>query len=84
VVHAYPVDGEDFILSVILTDDSSGTGKSVFIGMGYDDMVAAHGNGYERNQDQFLYRLGNTSLSFIIPHDSIASITYRYEDAPEL
>jgi hypothetical protein len=83
VIHAFPLNDEDFILSVILNDDSNRTEKRVFIGMDYDDMVAAYGSDYERNQDQFLYRHGDTSLSFIIPDDFIASISYRYENAPE-
>jgi len=83
-VHAFPVDGVDFILSVILKDDVNGTNESVFLGMTYDDMVAAYGNGYEQSLDQFLYRLGCTSLAFIIIDDSIELITYRYEDAPGL
>jgi len=84
VVHAYPDGDEDFILSVVLNDDANGTDRRVFIGMSYEDMVAAYGSDYEQNQDQFLYRLGSTSLAFIISDDFIASITYRYEDAPEL
>jgi len=84
IVHAYPYEGDDFILSVCLTDDSSGTDTQIYIGNTYEDMVAAYGSGYEQNQDQYLYRLGGTSLSFIISGGFIASITYRYEDAPEL
>jgi len=83
-VHAYPENDDDFILSVILLDDIYGTEKFVYIGMTYDDMVAAYGNGYEQYLEQFKYTLGGTSLSFIIAEDTIISIAYRYEDAPEL
>jgi len=83
-IHAYPVDGEDFILSVILNDDIYGTDKFIYIGMTYDDMIAAYGNDYEQEEDQYLYRLGGTSLAFILLDDDIIQITYRYEDAPEL
>jgi len=82
VVHAYPHGGDDFILSLVLTDDINSTEKRIFIGMTYDNMVAAYGNGYEKSEDQYLYRLGGTSLSFIIRDDIIVAITYRYEDAP--
>ena len=82
-IHAYPVDEEDFILSVLLIDDVYGTDKYIYIGMSYDDMVAAYGSDYEHNQEQYMYRLGGTSLSFIVSYDYIMSITYRYEDAPQ-
>jgi uncharacterized lipoprotein NlpE involved in copper resistance len=84
VVHAYPLDGDDFILSVILVDDTHVTERRVYLGMSYEDMVSAYGSDYERNHDQFLYRRGGTSLAFIIPDDYIGQITYRYEDAPEM
>jgi len=83
-VHSYPVEGEDFILSVILLDDVYGTDKFIYIGMTYDDMIAAYGTDYERTEDQFMYRLGGTSLAFIFLDDDIIQITYRYEDAPTL
>ena len=84
IVHAYPLGDEDFILSVILTDDINGTDRRIYLGMTYDDMVRAYGSDYERDQDQYLYRLGSTSLAFIMQDGYIGQITYRYEDAPEL
>lgn len=83
-LHAFPDGDEHFVLSVVLNDDSNGTENGVFIGMTYEQMVAVYGDGYEQNIDQFKYIRGGTSLAFIISDGFITSITYRFEDAPEV
>jgi len=79
----YPVDGEDFISSVNLTDDSVTTAEGVYLGMKYEKMVDAYGEGFIQNFGQYMYELGDSTLSFLIENGVITVITYNYTDVPD-
>lgn len=83
-LYTFPVDGEDFVLSLSLTDDSVTTNEGVYLGMTYDRMVAAYGDDYEQYLGQYTYKRGSSSLSFLIEDSKIVLITYTYTDAPRL
>jgi hypothetical protein len=76
-LYTYPFDDDDYILSVILTDDSVSTEKQIYIGMTLDDIIAAYGDEYAQNAGQYTYTLNNTTLSFLIENGTIASIAFR-------
>jgi len=79
----YPVDGDDFISSINLTDDSVTTFEGVYLGLTFDDMIAAYGEDHDRNFGQYTYILGDSLLSFLIEDDVITVITYNYANMPE-
>ena len=81
-LYTYPVGGDDFILSVNLTDDSVTTKEGVYLGMSYDDMLGAYGNDYVQNQGQYVYTRSDSTLSFLIEHGEIVVIIYNYTNAP--
>lgn len=83
-LYTYPVGGEDFVLSVSLTDDSATTSEGVYLGMTYERMAEAYGEGYEQYLGQYTYNRAGSSLSFLIEDGKIALITYTYTDAPRL
>ena len=76
----YPVDGEDFISSINLTDDSVATREGVYLGMSLRNMIDAYGEEYEQDFGQYTYTLDDSTLSFLIEDDTIVVITYKYKD----
>ena len=81
-LYTFPVDGEDFVLSVSLTDDSVTTDEGVYLGMSYDRMVAAYGEDFAKYIGQYTYTRGNSSLAFLIENDKIVSIIYKFTNTP--
>lgn len=75
-INTYPSEDKDFIASVYFLDDSVTTDKGIYLGASIDDVIAAYGEEYEGVEGEYTYTLGETTLSFIIEEDSVASITY--------
>jgi len=78
----FPVDGEDFVLSVNLTDDSVTTNEGIYLGMALDKVIAAYGEDYTQLLGQYTYSSGGATLSFLIENDKIVVITYTFADIP--
>lgn len=78
-LYTYPVGEDDFILSIILTDDSVSTSEGIYIGMTYNDMTSAYGGDHTQNFGQYTYTLDDSALSFLIEDDLITVITYNYD-----
>jgi len=81
-LYTYPVNGEDFVLSVNLTDDSVTTFEGIYLGMSYDNMLAAYGDDYAQSGEQYTYTRGDSTLSFLIDGDAIVVITYDFTNTP--
>ena len=81
-LYTYPVDGEDFILSVNLTDDNVTTKEGVYLGMSRENMLDAYGSDYILNHEQYIYTRGDSTLSFLIDNGEIAVIIYNYTNVP--
>ena len=77
-LYTFPKDGADYVLSVILTDDSLATDKGIYLGRTLADVTAAYGGGYAQNQGEYTYTLGSSSLSFLIEDGEVAAIAWRY------
>ena len=78
----FPVDGEDFILSLNFTDDSVTTCMGVYLGQSLDDVIAAYGEDFVQNYGQYTYTRGHSTLSFLIENDEIVVIIYNFTNAP--
>ena len=74
----FPVNGEDFILSINLTDDSVTTFEGIYLGMSLDRVVAAYGEDYTQNFGQYTYTRGDSTLSFLIENSEVVVIIYNY------
>jgi hypothetical protein len=61
---------------VSLLDDSVATDKGIYLGSTLDEVIAAYGNEYSAEGTSYVYRLGETKLTFIIEDDTVTSITY--------
>ena len=72
----YPNGDKDYVSYVNLLDDSVTTDKGVYLGSTLGDVKAAYGEEYTVDGSSYVYRLGDTKLTFIIEEDLVTSITY--------
>ena len=72
-------DGEqDYVNSILLTDDSVTTPEGLYIGASAADVTAAYGEG-ESLGSSLRYTKDGTVLSFILENDKVISIEYLPE-----
>ena len=76
IIRTYPQDGDDYILSVELKDDSIQTPEGVSIGNTLEFAESVYGKPDEKNGGSLVYKKGNSVLSFIAKNDEISAITY--------
>lgn len=70
-------DGQDYINSVRLTDDSVTTPEGVYIGCSADDVTAAYGEG-SRTENVISYTKGNSAMNFVLEGGKVVSIEYLH------
>ena len=75
-IHTYPVGDTDLIHTISVRDDSHVTDNGIYLGAGFDAMVAAYGSGYEQEGSMFTFTRGMTFLQFFVENDIITAITY--------
>jgi hypothetical protein len=79
-ISTYPLGEQDFVLSIVITSAGK-TPEGLEIGMGFDDMVAAYGEGYEDGGGVYRYTSGGQELSVFIEDGSVVEISMYYLDA---
>ena len=72
----YPLDGKDYISSVVFMDDTVSTEEGISIGATKEEVIKAYGNEYEESGNLYIYRAGNSKLAFVINDDYVENITY--------
>ncbi len=72
----YPNGDKDYVSYVTLLDDSVSTDKGIYVGSTLDEVTAAYGNEYTVEGSSYVYRLGESKLTFIVEDDMVAQITY--------
>ncbi len=75
-VDTYQLDGIDYILDVILTDDTVMTSEGVRIGDSTDDILAAYGTPTLTDTNYMIYESGDMRLAFLLNGDTITTIEY--------
>jgi hypothetical protein len=76
VISTYPVDGEDFVYTIELKDDTVETMEGICIGSTKDDVTAAYGTASSETDTALSYEKDDCVLAFIFDGDSVANITY--------
>ena len=74
----YPENGEEHILSVVLTDDSVSAPGGVTIGGSLSSMEKAYGTDYTQKGWQYTYASGKGSLVFTFKDGVIIGIVFAY------
>jgi hypothetical protein len=72
----YPVDGKDFILSVILMDDSVTTNEGLYIGAPESEIIARLGDEYKSENGSYIYESGRSQLMIITENGAVTAIEY--------
>jgi uncharacterized protein YceK len=72
----YPSGDKDIVSYVNFLDDSVTTDKGIYLGSTAEEVIAAYGDDYTEDSGSYVYRLGETKLTFIVEADAVTSITY--------
>ena len=75
-IQTYEKDGIDHILSVNILDDTIGTNKGIRLFDSSSKVIETYGENYEENTGQYIYKKGETKLSFLIKDDEVIAIEY--------
>ena len=70
-------ENSEDILSIYLTSDQVSTEEGIKIGDSVDAMKQAYGEDFELTDFSYVYRKGDSTLTFITDNDVITSIEYR-------
>lgn len=76
IIDTYPDGSVDRIISITLTDAGAKTPEGVRLGMEYDDVINAYGDGFEQLLDMYSYVKGIVRLSFLFEDGVLEDITY--------
>ncbi|MBP1754260.1 MAG: hypothetical protein H6Q59_658 [Firmicutes bacterium] len=72
----YPNGNKDYVSYVNLLDDSVTTAQGIYLGSTLDEVISAYGSEYTAEGTSYVYRLGDSKLTFIIEEDAVTQITY--------
>lgn len=75
IISTRPEGEQDFVNSILLTDDSVTTPEGVYIGSSKDAVIAAYGEGDEVGLS-LSYTKGDCALNFIFDGETVISIEY--------
>lgn len=75
IISTRPEGEQDFVNSILLTDDSVTTSEGIYIGSSKDAVIAAYGEGNEVGA-LLSYTKGDCTLNFIFDGDTVLSIEY--------
>ena len=75
VITTRPDGDQDYVNSILLTDDSVVTPEGIYIGCSADEVTAAYGEG-SRMENVISYTKGNSAMNFILEDDKVISIEY--------
>lgn len=74
-ISTYPDGDNDYINSILLTDDSVSTAEGIYIGCTEEDVIAAYGE-CDRLGNVLKYTKGSTAINFVFEDDTVISIEY--------
>lgn len=75
-IQTYEKDGVDHILSINILDDTIATNKGIRLFDTSSKVVETYGENYEENSGLYIYKKGETQLSFLIKDDEVIAIEY--------
>ena len=73
----YPMEGKDYVSTIIFKDDIITTTEGVGIGESVEKMEEVYGTGWTDENGMAVYEKDGMKLCFIIEDDSIISVEYR-------
>lgn len=76
-LNTYPLNDVNYVSSVVFTSDAVSTPEGLEIGGTKDDMIAAYGEDYTEEYDQYTYTRGDSQLVVLFEDGYISSIEYQ-------
>lgn len=76
IVKTYPEEGQDYVYTIELKDDTVTTAEGAYIGLSKEDIIASYGNDGEDSGNALTYTKGSSVLAFIFEDEKVSSITY--------
>ena len=73
----YPIEGTDYVSSVVIKDDMVSTPEGICIGSSRQDMEGAYGTEWSDEEGMIVYEKDGMKLCFILEGNAIASIEFR-------
>ena len=79
IVNSYPLNGEDYVMQVVVTQAGIPTSKGVSVGDPVSKLTEAYGDGYKAVGVYYSYDADDKkSLQFLIENDTVSEIDYCY------
>ncbi len=75
-LRTYPMEGVDYVLNVVFTDDSVTTPEGIMLGSSRAEVVAEYGSSFKEENGSTVYTLGKTELRIRFDGDSVSAIEY--------
>lgn len=75
-VRTCPEGASDFVSAILLKDDTMTTPEGAYIGMTMETVFAKHGSSYTQENNHYVYRSGEGTLTFVEEGDVVVAITY--------
>ncbi len=72
----YPKGKQDFVSYVNIQDDTVSTDQGIALGSTLEELLAAYGEEYTQEGASYVYKKGETKLTFIVEEDTVTQITY--------
>lgn len=76
VINTYPENGEDYVLTIELKDDTITTEEGIYIGSSRDDVITTYGEATSETDVALVYEKGDCQLTFFFEDNYVSNITY--------
>lgn len=76
-IYTYPDGEKDYVLYIDLLEGAK-TNRSIEIGSTLAELTGAYGEGFEKQGQNYIYKLGDKTLSFKVKDDAVAEVEYSY------
>lgn len=72
----YPKGKKDYVSYVNLQDDTVSTEQGISLGSTLEELLNAYGKDYTQEGTAYVYKRGESKLTFIVEEDTVTQITY--------
>ena len=72
----YEKEGVDYVLSVVILDDSVSTKEGIYLYSDLDSLIEKYGDDYTKELNTYKYESGQSQLVFLVEDGEITSIEY--------
>ena len=72
----YEKEGVDYVLSVVILDDSVSTKEGIYLYSDLDSLIEKYGDDYTKELNTYKYESGQSQLVFLVEDEEVTSIEY--------